>query len=151
MKKVTSIALILSLLVIVGVAAFSRRTSTPSNTTSLMALPTPKSGGNSTTDSALEDTDTGLTISEPVKEIMLTMTSPANGSTTTNASTVVRGKTVPNAEVFINEYSLKADGSGNFSYTVTLDEGENIIIVVANDENGNLAEAELIVNYQPSE
>lgn len=147
MKKIAPILLILSI-AIVGAVAFSRRTHDPADNQSLMALPTPKKDQTST---ATGDDDTGLTINEPVKEITLTITAPASGSTTANASIVVKGKTIPRAEVFINEYSLKADNAGNFAYTVSLDEGENIIIVVANDENGNLAEAELIVNYQPSE
>lgn len=80
-------------------------------------------------------------------EISLTISSPANGATVTTALVVVRGKTKPNAEVFVNDESTVADGSGNFSVSLTLDEGDNPIVVSANDEDGNVAEKEFNVNF----
>ena len=80
-------------------------------------------------------------------EISLTIASPINGATVTTASVVVRGKTKPNAEVFVNDETTVADTTGNFSVTLTLDEGDNPIVVSANDADGNVAEKELIVNY----
>ena len=63
-------------------------------------------------------------------------------------SVTVTGKSFPYAEVFINDTEIKADASGNFTAPVTLDEGENIISVMANDENGNSAEQEITVTYE---
>lgn len=80
-------------------------------------------------------------------EITLTITSPTNGATVTTATTVVRGKTKPNAEVFVNDEDTIADANGNFSVTLSLDDGENPIVVSANDADGNIAERELSVNY----
>ncbi len=80
-------------------------------------------------------------------EISLTIDTPANNSTVTSPTVKVSGKTVPNADVSVNDTELKADGSGNFSTTVTLDEGENIIGIVANDANGNSSEQDLTVTY----
>lgn len=80
-------------------------------------------------------------------EISLTISSPVNGATLTTETVVVRGKTKPNAEVFVNDETTVADTSGNFSVTLTLDEGDNPIVVSANDTDGNIAERELIVNY----
>lgn len=81
--------------------------------------------------------------------ITLTVTSPSNNATVTSASLTVRGKTVSNAEVFVNDEETRADSSGNFSVTLTLDEGENFILVAANDSLGNFAERELTVTYSP--
>ncbi len=80
-------------------------------------------------------------------EITLTVSAPINGATVTTATVVVRGKTKPNAEVFVNDEATVADTSGSFSVTLTLDEGDNPIVISANDEDGNVAEKELIVNY----
>lgn len=85
----------------------------------------------------------------PVTEITLTITSPANNTTVSESRVTVRGRTAPKAEVFVNDAETKADGNGDFSATVTLDEGENYILVVANDESGRFSEKELTVTYAP--
>ena len=79
--------------------------------------------------------------------VVLTITSPANGASVSTGSVTLRGKTVANADVSVNDTDVKADSSGNFSASVTLDEGENTIVVVANDSNGNNTEAEITVTY----
>jgi hypothetical protein len=80
-------------------------------------------------------------------EITLTISSPVNGSTVTTPTIIVRGKTKPNAEVFVNDEDTIADASGNFSVSLSLDEGDNPIVVSANDADGNVAEKEFTVNY----
>lgn len=82
--------------------------------------------------------------------LSLTITSPSNGQTFTTNQVTVKGKTSPNAEVFVNDEELTADASGNFSQALTLEEGENYILVVANDADGNFAEKEISVTYTPS-
>lgn len=84
-----------------------------------------------------------------VTGITLTVSSPANNSTVTDPSITVKGKTVANAEVFVNDIEIKADANGNFSVKLTLDEGDNYILVVANDINGNYSEKDLTVTYSP--
>lgn len=79
------------------------------------------------------------------KEISLTITDPANNLTVSSSVITVAGKTVSNAEVFVNDSELTADAQGNFSTQVTLDEGQNIIVVTANDANGNNAEQDITV------
>lgn len=87
-------------------------------------------------------------ISSEINEgIILEIISPINQSIVNTASVTVKGKTAPNADVFINEKELKADGSGNFSSVMTLEEGDNYIIVAANDTEGNYAEKEIVVTY----
>lgn len=79
----------------------------------------------------------------------ITITSPQVNSTVNTATITVSGKTFPNADVSINDQDTKADVKGMFSTTVTLDEGDNDIDVVANDEDGNPAEQEFTVTYTP--
>lgn len=85
------------------------------------------------------------------QQIELTISNPQEGAKVTKPQLLVRGKTVPDAEVFINDKEATADGNGNFSVTLTLDEGDNLIIVTANDEYGNIAEKELVVMYEVEE
>ena len=80
-------------------------------------------------------------------EITLTVTSPADRATVTSASLTVKGKTSPGAEVFANDAATVADVNGNFSARLTLDEGENSIVIFANDADGRVVEKELTVTY----
>jgi len=82
-----------------------------------------------------------------VSNILLTVSSPVNGQTVSTSSVVVRGKTVANAQVSINDVDTVADLNGNFSATVNLDEGDNEMTIVANDANGNYSEQVLTVTY----
>ena len=82
-------------------------------------------------------------------EIYLEILSPKQSSVINSPSIFVKGKTVPQADVFVNDTEAKADSSGNFSVNLNLDEGENNITVLTNDSDGNFAEKELIVSYEP--
>lgn len=86
-----------------------------------------------------------------ISQITLTVSSPVNNSTVTTAKVVVKGKTLPKAEVFVNEAEGVADGNGNFSLSVNLDEGSNDIIVTAVDAEGNVAETVVTVTYNQGE
>lgn len=85
------------------------------------------------------------------KTVPLTISEPANNIVTTSSTITVKGKTVGNADVSVNEKDLKADAQGNFSTTITLDEGENIIAVLAVDQRGNFVEQDLLVMYNTGE
>lgn len=84
-------------------------------------------------------------------DFTLSITSPTSDSTVTSPTITVKGKTAPSAEVFINEKDTVADANGNFFVMLTLDEGENLIIVTANDDEGNSAEKELVVTFEAGE
>ena len=86
-----------------------------------------------------------------VNQIALTVTAPANNITVSTPSLTVRGVTKPGAEVSVNETDVVAGGGGNFSANITLEEGDNYIIVVAVDEDGGFAEEELDVTYTPAQ
>lgn len=80
--------------------------------------------------------------------ILLQMISPANNVVVKSPKVTIRGKTVASAEVSINEKDTKADTNGNFAVDLTLDEGENLIVIVANDSEGKAAETELTLTYE---
>lgn len=73
-------------------------------------------------------------------EIPLEIRSPKDSQLLSGVTVTVSGKTVPNADVSVNDTYLKSDGNGEFSVVVTLEEGDYEITVTANDENGNFAE-----------
>ena len=66
-------------------------------------------------------------------EFFLKVDSPQDGTTVTESTISVSGKTKSYADVFINELETKADDDGVFSVNLTLEEGENIIIITAGD------------------
>jgi len=78
-------------------------------------------------------------------KISLVVTSPQDGSTLSSTNVTVKGKTSPNADVFVDDQSGKADANGNFAISIGLDEGQNQIVVSANDSVGNAAEQDLNV------
>lgn len=82
---------------------------------------------------------------EEVDQITLEIISPKEDSVVTESSVWVSGVTVEEAEVFVNDAETKADGDGKFKVKVTLEEGENEIFVVANDSEGNYAEASVTI------
>lgn len=86
--------------------------------------------------------------STAVSEIALEILEPKNGAVVSQSSILIRGKTSPKAEVFVNDTAAKADAQGNFAISVVLEEGDNTILVIANDEKGNYAEKELMVTLE---
>jgi hypothetical protein len=81
--------------------------------------------------------------------IYLMISSPQDNSVASSPVIVVKGATLAAADVFVNDGQAKADAKGNFSVSLTLDEGENNISVSVNDANGNYAVRELTVSYNP--
>lgn len=87
-------------------------------------------------------------VKTPVNQIKLVVLTPVDKAVVTLPTLKVTGQTVPNADVAINEIDTKSDASGNFSANVSLNEGDNPIIVDAFDADGNTSEQELTVTYQ---
>jgi hypothetical protein len=86
-----------------------------------------------------------------ISEIPLTVTTPPNGQTVNSPNIVIKGTTVANAEVLINDTNATADENGNFESSLLLSPGENDITIVANDENGNYAEKTISVTLNVSD
>lgn len=104
------------------------------------------------TESTLETDRQTATEPEPAIEegLYLEVTSPSDGDIVVSPSLTITGTTEGNAEVFINENEVKADPQGNFSTIITLEEGENIIVVTSSDDEGNYAEKTLTVIFEPA-
>lgn len=85
------------------------------------------------------------------RQVSLEIFEPTDQSTVTSSTITVRGKSVASASVFVNDQELKANANGEFSTTVNLDEGENVVYVVAADDFGNYAEKELTVTLETIE
>lgn len=82
------------------------------------------------------------------QSFILTITNPVDGITVNQSSLTIVGKTAPLASVYINDSQLTADNAGNFSTKITLDEGENIIYILAHDNLGEAAEKEITVTLE---
>lgn len=107
---------------------------------------------NSTIQTAPSPTVTEAPISTDISEGMtIIVTEPIDKSTVTTAVVSVKGTASANADVFVNEKEIKANAKGNFTTTVELDEGENVISIIANDADGNYAEKDITITYEPEE
>lgn len=120
------------------------------------ATPTTAIQGPSGTDAAAADptgTPSVVTTSQPIPNstLPLQIREPLPGATMSESRLVVKGKTSARADVFLNDQEAKADANGNFSIAVTLDEGDNTLVIVVTDQEGNFAEREITVTYTPGE
>ena len=146
MKQLTLILIILVVLAGAGFFAYSRMVKKSGALPMGQVTITPGQNGTS----GFTGTSKAATMPSPlptVSEIPLTITSPSNGSSVTTTTLIVRGVTSPKADVFVNDSSVVADAQGNFTAQVTLDEGDNTIVVTANDANGNYSEKDITVTY----
>jgi hypothetical protein len=84
-----------------------------------------------------------------VAALPLTITEPLDESVVTSSSVIVRGETNADAIVSINGKMASVDASGNFSESVTLDPGPNLIEVLASDFSDNSAAVIVTVIYTP--
>lgn len=65
------------------------------------------------------------------------------------AKITIKGQTDPDTRISINDRFVIVERDGNFSYPITLKEGENSFSFTAIDEAGNVTQKELKVNYSP--
>lgn len=81
----------------------------------------------------------------------LTIDSPSDGQSFSKDenSANVSGKTDSSTKVTINDFWAIVDDTGNFSYNLSLKEGENQIKIVTTDIAGNKTQKEIKVNYSP--
>lgn len=81
----------------------------------------------------------------------LTIDSPSDGQVFSKDQNLiqVKGKTDSDVKLTINDLWVIVDENNNFSYSLTLKNGENPIKVTATDQAGNKKEVDLKVNYNP--
>jgi len=85
----------------------------------------------------------------PKPEFFLTVTEPADNSIINADKVEVRGRTTPGAVVSVNGELTEVDEEGNFTMIVVLEEGPNIIEVIASDLEGNQESCVLVIIYVP--
>lgn len=81
--------------------------------------------------------------------LSLDILTPEDNAVVTSPQLEVRGVTAPNAVVTVNETIALADDTGAFDASLALDEGPNVVEVVASDDQGNESYVELVVTYAP--
>ncbi len=86
----------------------------------------------------------------PKSEFSLTVTEPTDESIINADKVEVMGITTPGAVVSVNGELAEVDGEGNFTMMVVLEEGPNIIEVIASDLEGNEESRTLVIIYVPS-
>lgn len=110
-------------------------TSTPTNVpTTTLATPTPSASP---------------AVTSPA--LLLTVTQPLDGAQVSTISITVAGTTNPGAvvSVLVNDEITIADvdSNGGFSAAVVLEEGPNLIEVIASDQQGNEKSSTIAVIY----
>lgn len=97
-------------------------------------------------DSKISDFSDTWNVNYIQKAPSLTIDSPHDGDTL-GATVVVKGKTSPDVRVTVNDFWAIVDASGNYSYTLTLQNGDTHIVVAATDAAGNITKQELTVHH----
>lgn len=79
----------------------------------------------------------------------LTLDSPSDGAEVKNSPVEVKGKTDPDSIVTVNDFQAIIDSSGNWTYLLTLKQGENEVKIISVDQAGNKTEKTVKFNYAP--
>ena len=89
------------------------------------------------------------TVTSLALPFLLLVTEPENESIVSVSVLRLAGRTGPNAIVSINGRSVPVDRFGYFSGTVSLDDGPNVIDVVATNDDGRTLSTVVAVIYRP--
>lgn len=158
-QKTTLIGVLLLLIVVLVALVVTQLRGRSESVGSAGVVPTPvvpggNTAGDNSTATVIEQTTAPVNSPSPAigavnvaSTMTVSVSSPVNGATVSTSPVTVKGKTQPKAEVYVNDVSTVADAAGSFMVQLPLDEGENPIIVVANDADGNMAETELTITY----
>jgi hypothetical protein len=74
---------------------------------------------------------------------------PQDGATVNTAEISVKGQAPADTVVTVNDDILVVGSDGTFESQVSLDQGPNVIEIVASDTNGDEVSFEVTVTYQP--
>ena len=120
-------------------------TATPSPTPA--TAPTPAAGAAATPTPA----DVPIVVLTPTAEerLFLEIGEPENESVVSTEAVAIQGTTTPDAVVSVNGAVVDVDSQGGFEAIVTLEEGPNLIDVVASDLTGDVQSVDLVVVYLP--
>lgn len=111
-------------------------------------------GNNTIKAQALQDANKSdysnmATITVNNKPPQLTVDQPQDGQSFSkdNNTVTISGKTDPDVKITVNDFWAIVDESGNYSYVLKLQNGDNPIKVMATDQAGNKTEKDLKVTY----
>lgn len=82
-------------------------------------------------------------------EPKITIDSPRDGEDVSEEKITVTGLVDEEVSLTINGHFVLQGSDKSFSKSIKLSEGENKIVIEAEDDAGNVAEKELVVNYSP--
>ena len=85
----------------------------------------------------------------PSANFTVTVESPLEGETVNASPALVKGVTIPNAIVSVNDTVGLAGADGRFALAVPLDPGPNVLEVIASKPDGQEAFVIVTVLYQP--
>lgn len=113
------------------------------------------SGGNTIkakakTDTKESDFSNTLSITFTNKAPSLSIDSPQDNQTFSGGSqqdVTVKGKTDPDIKVTVNGFWAITDGTGNYSYSLHLQNGDNAVKVIAVDAAGNQSEKDITLHF----
>ncbi len=114
-------------------------TVTPQVAISTTAIPT----------AIIQPTATVVSLPATSESLWLQVLSPLDEDVVTTPQVDVTGSAPAGTVISINDQILTVGIDGQFKTTVTLEEGPNLIEVVASDENGNEMTVLLTVTYEP--
>jgi hypothetical protein len=87
--------------------------------------------------------------------LFLSIDTPSDETVVANKSLTISGKTIQNATLIINTSSdtqvVNPASNGNYSVTVTLDDGENQVTIIAIAPNGEEMKKTITVTYSTEE
>lgn len=86
----------------------------------------------------------------PASSFPLLIEQPADGQTLNATPAVIVGRTQPQALVSVNDVVGFADGEGHFTLSVDLEEGPNVLEILASNINGEQVFVILTVLYNPT-
>ena len=90
-----------------------------------------------------------ITVVFPLQPFVLEIIEPKNQSVTTERLVRVVGLTGSSATARVNGLPVPVNQVGEFSTTVRLDEGANVIEIVANNEDGQELSEDIAILYRP--
>jgi hypothetical protein len=97
----------------------------------------------------IQPTPTLITAPEPSGTLWLQVLSPQDEAVVNTPQVDVIGSAPVGAVISVNDEILIVGDDGQFKTTVSLDEGPNLIEIIASDHNGNESDLELTVVYEP--
>jgi len=148
------IAIILALSMVVTLVSASLGCAgsdeTPSPTPTLEVTPTPPATATQTPGPTAGTQPTRSPGPSP-QSLFLEISQPSDGAEISTSPITVSGITIPEAVVSVSVNDdleiADVDEDGNFSVVVTLEEGPNLVEVVASDAYGNSMTSSIVINY----